>query len=359
MIDGDCTVLFRKNKLGVGEWRIWTVDNVLWIGHAQVVNGSLVTHQETVQKGLAGRSMSEQIASRVASRINKQRDRGYVDTFEDARDNPRTNMLDLPHPMLAKKITDMRGWPGKAIQQPKLDGFRCLATRNSEGEVICYTRGGKILDALVHVTERLEPNMPDDFILDGEIYQHGKPLQAVASLAKRRQIGTELLTYHVYDCIDEGGFLARYDTARTVVDRVNSERIVMVPNHHVSSEDEMWSLFVEHREAGYEGSMLRFLDTPYESGCRSKGLLKVKARLDEDFPVVDIDEDKNGNARLHCRMKHGKIFKTTAPGNFDQKKFVLAHKDQYIGRDVEVEFANYTDDGIPFHAVATRWKEVL
>lgn len=332
------------------------------MAHAQVQGGSEIVHTEVVPRGLAGRSLEEQVLSRIRSRANRQRDRGYVDSYEAARDLPRTNALDLPHPMLAKKIDDLRRWPGKAIVQPKLDGFRCLVTRNGEGQVICYTRGGKVLDALTHVTRFLESYLPEGIVLDGEIYEHGKPLQTLASLAKRKQPGTENLRYHVYDCIDEGTFQERYRLAERTVDHAGGDGvgpIVMVKNRLVSSLDDVWEHFAEFREQGYEGAMLRLLDAPYEAGNRSANLLKVKARNDDEFLVYDVEEDRNGNALLCCAMPSGKKFKTSAPGNFDQKKFVLAHRDQFVGRMVTVEYANLTQDGIPFHAVATRWKELV
>ena len=181
-MDNEVT-MFRKTKLGVGTWRCWSEGSTVFVAHAQCVGGSEVVHKEVVPMGLAGRSLDEQVASRVRSRVNKQRDRGYVDSLDEARTAPRTNQLDLPLPMLAKKVGDLRGWPGKVIVQPKLDGFRCLATRNDDGDVICYTRGGKLLPALEHVCAALDPTLPHGVILDGEIYEHGKPLQAVASLA--------------------------------------------------------------------------------------------------------------------------------------------------------------------------------
>lgn len=361
MIDGNCTVLFRKNKLGVGEWRIWNDGPTIYVGHAQVVDGSLVVHKEIVPKGLAGRSLEEQVQSRIDSRINKQLDKGYVYSIEEARNNPRTNMLDLPHPMLAKKISDLRGWPGKSVVQRKYDGFRCLSARNEDLDAICYTRGGKILDALTHIIDRLKYVLPEDVILDGEIYEHGKPLQTIASLAKRKQPGTEKLVYHVYDCITEGNFLERYEIARDIVQRINSEHIVMVENHPINSQDDMWELFVQHRAEKYEGSMLRLLKGHYDSGSRSSSLYKVKAREDDEFTVLDVTEDANGCGVLRLKLENARkpYFDTSAPGSHDQKRFVLHHKDQYIGRKVTVEFANYTADGVPFHAVATRWREEL
>jgi DNA ligase-1 len=350
--------LFRKNKMGsVSSWRIWNEAGTIYIGHATVHGGGEIIHTEIVPAGLAGRTLEEQVASRINSRISRQRDKGYTDSYELAANNPVANTLGLPPPMLAKKIGDMRGWPGKAVVQRKLDGFRCISAR--DGEVVLYTRGGKVLDALNHIKELLEPHLTDDVSLDGELYLHGTSLQTIASWAKRNQPDTARLVYCVYDSVSDDPFLQRYAAAKQIVDGINSPNIQMVENVRVDQESEMWDYFAKYRDEGYEGAMLRTLHTPYESGARSSSLYKVKARHDAEYRVVDIVPGSDGLAILVCEMDGGKRFKTVAPGDHSQKRFILEHKESYIGRDVTVEYANLTADGIPFHCVATRFKELL
>ena len=351
--------LFRKNQLGVGTWRIWATDNVINMAHANVVGGSEVYHTEEVKAGLAGRSMAEQIESRIKSRVNRQMDKGYVDSLQEATTAPLTNMLAQPLPMLAKKYSDLPGWVGKGVVQPKLNGYRCLVTRNSEGQVICYTRQGKLLTALGHIAEAIHPHLPDGIILDGEIYTHGVPLQVIASLAKRYQPQTSTLVYNVYDSISPDSFPHRYAEAREIVEQAWTSSIVMVKNQIVATPDQAWNAFAEYRSMGYEGAMLRTLNTRYESGTRSSSLLKLKSRFDDEYRVVDVVPGEDGLGILVCQMVNGKKFKTLAPGNHDQKRFIYVHKDQYIGRKVTVEYAELTNDGIPFHCVATGFRSEL
>lgn len=351
------TTLYRKNRLGVGSWRIYAEGNIIHLWHASVANGNEIHHTEEVPGGLGGRTLEEQIASRINSRISKQRDKGYVETYEEAVNNPLTNTLNMPPPMLAKKIGDLRSWPGKCVVQKKFDGYRCIAAR--DGDVLLYSRQGKNLEALVHIRNLLEPHLTDDIMLDGELYLHGIPLQTVGSWAKRLQSDTARLVYHVYDSISQDPFPQRYEAAKEIVGACDSEKIVLVDNVSINQEKDMWEEFTVYRAAGYEGAMLRTLHTPYESGARSSSLYKVKARHDAEFEVEDVVQDANGNGVLICKMDGGKRFRTSAPGTHDQKRFILVHKDQYIGRQVTVEYANLTNDGIPFHCVATRFREDL
>jgi DNA ligase 1 len=351
-------LLYRKNKFGVGSWRIWAEAGTIFIAHSNSDGGSEVVHTEVVPEGLAGRTLDEQVQSRIASRIKRQRDRGYVDSIDQAINNPLTNMLNQPPPMLAKKFDQLRGWAGRYIMQPKLDGFRNLTTNTGMG-ILAYTRGGIELPAITHITEALKPKMPEGITLDGEIYEHGTSLQTIASLAKRKQSGTTRLVYHVYDSIGPENFETRYADAKDIVDSVGSPNIVMVPNYEVTSVEEMWKYFRLFREQGFEGGMLRHLVMPYEPGTRSSGLIKVKEREDDDYEVIDVVPGSDGLGILVCKMPSGKTFKTLAPGDHGQKKETLLNKEKYIGRKVTVEYANLTNDGIPFHGVATRFLETL
>lgn len=353
-------ILYRKNRLGIGSWRIWNDGNVIYIAHSQTIGGSEIVHTETVPMGLAGRTLEEQVQSRIASRINHQRDKGYVDSHSTAANQPLSNTLGMPPPMLAIKHRDMGGFPGTgAVCQTKFDGFRCLVTRRPDGSVLCYSRQGKELTALRHLVAVFERTLPDDIILDGEIYQHGINLQRIASLAKRWQAETDNLIYNVYDSVGEQSFMDRWHNARAVVEEADSKSVLIVKNHSVATEDEMWECFREFREQGYEGAMLRREGFTYESGARSRSLVKVKARDDGEYPIIGVDEGSDGCGILICELPNGKTFRTLAPGTHSEKRWAFLNSPEVIGRKVNVEFANLTADGIPFHCVAIRYHEEL
>lgn len=351
--------LYRKNRLGVGSWKIWNESNTIVIAHTSTVGGSEIFHSEIVPCGLAGRSLEEQIASRIDSRVNHQRDKGYVDSLEQAMNSPLTNTLGMPPPMLAIKLRDMRGFPNVGYAQVKFDGFRCLVTRDNSGQILCYSRQGKVLTALQHLAKAFESTLPEDVVLDGEIYQHGQSLQSIASLAKRLQLGTENLVYNVYDSVGTASFIDRWHSAREIVEEAANPNVKIVNNTIVTCEDQLWDCFAKFRANGYEGAMLRIDGPGYESGSRSRSLVKVKAREDGEFVVQDIIEDANGCGVLICKLDNGRTFRTSAPGTHSEKRHAFMNSPEYIGRKVSVEYANLTSDGIPFHAVATRWHEAI
>ena len=73
-------------------------------------------------------------------------------------------------PMLAHKYDDSRvDWDQPVYIQPKLDGVRCLFTKNG-----AYSRTGKQFMNLRHIEIALKPffDQQPDVILDGELYNH-------------------------------------------------------------------------------------------------------------------------------------------------------------------------------------------
>ena len=87
--------------------------------------------------------------------------------------------------------------------------------------------------------------------------------------------------------------------------------------------------------------------------------LKAKERHDCEATVLSGRPARDGSAILTVQLENGKTFDTLAPGSIDEKRAVLEQIASYIGRKLTIEYAHLTTDGIPFHAVATRWHEEL
>ena len=74
----------------------------------------------------------------------------------------------IKKPMLAHKFDDIRvDWSEPVYIQPKLDGVRCLFTKDG-----AYSRTGKQFKNVAHIEEDLEDFFKQypDTIIDGELY---------------------------------------------------------------------------------------------------------------------------------------------------------------------------------------------
>lgn len=348
--------LFRKNANGtIGTWRIWRELNQIRIAHALVEGGREVFHSEDVVTNQSGRTIDEQIQLRINSRISRMLDKGYKHSRDEALVS-QSNQLGLARPMLAQKYRDAKNVRYEnAVLQKKLDGHRCLITKQ-DGDIIAYSRQGKIIDTIPQITDFLAKRIPEGTTLDGELYLHGIPLQTLASWIKRKQKDSERLMFVTYDILSDDPYIDRHQELSEIVTTTHSHVKVLGTRPYVSS-DELWKFFNEARGQGFEGLMLRTMHRGYEAGKRSDSLLKIKAFHDEEFQVIDIKSSKDGWAVCICKTPSGDIFSVSAPGNMDEKRYVLQNMNKFIGKFLTVEYSQLTQDGIPFHPNAIRWRE--
>lgn len=347
--------LFRKHKINIGLWMIWSDADVIYYSHG-VIDGAMNTHTEKVELNQSGRSLAEQIELQINSRVSRMLDKGYKYSLEDAMNSP-TNQLGLLRPMLAMSLDKVNNINARgAMLQRKLDGHRCLITRDGD-DVIAYSRQGKIIDTIDHILEPIKSRIPDGVTIDGELYFHGEQLQTIASWIKRKQQNTSLLKFVAYDLISKDFYTERLKELQSILPReIHPKRVVVLGAVPYTTEESMWNYFGDCKERGFEGAMLRLAGYGYEDGSRSKSLIKIKSRHDEEFKVISVRPSKDGWAILECEIKPGLTFDVSAPGSVPEKTRVLIESEKYIGRLVTVEYANLTKDGKPFHAVATRWR---
>jgi DNA ligase-1 len=199
-------------------------------------------------------------------------------------------------PMLAYKVDKKPvDWSEKVFIQPKLDGVRCIFTKDG-----AYSRTGKEFKNLAHIKYdltdyfRKHPNS----VLDGELYNHAlkDDFEKIISLV-RKQKPTEqdardaqhLVQYHVYDTIAEGvDYEDRFNWLTRYLPIAAS--MTLIKNTVVNSYDEAKMLHNVHLAQGYEGSMLR-LNKPYEQK-RSYNLQKFKDFHDTEATITGYEEGK-------------------------------------------------------------------
>lgn len=315
--------------------------------------GAMQTQKEYIAEGKAGRTIKEQVMSRLASRVGNRRDQGYVNSLEEAKANKPTNQLNLAMPMLAK---DFNGKiPESFFLQYKYNGNRCMITKQ-DGELIAYTRKGKRNNNLEHILKDID--IPEGTTLDGELYCHNTPLQTLRSWISRKQENTKKIKYMLYDTILEASYSKRLGAilAYNLGDNITIAKTRLLAKNSLASSDSIKSFLDSAIGLGYEGLIIRTDDTGYEAGKRSKSLLKVKKWHDEEFAVVDILSSADNWAVLVCQTDHG-VFKVSAPGDMSFKKYVLQNKSQFIGKKVTVQYSELTNKKLPFHPTAIAFRE--
>ena len=199
-------------------------------------------------------------------------------------------------PMLAHKVGKKEiDWSAKNFIQPKLDGVRCIFTKDG-----AYSRTGKQFKNVAHLEEDLEDFFNDNpnSVLDGELYNHAlkHDFEKIISLVRKQKPTDEdrfeagnLVQYHVYDTIWDGvTYEDRYNWLR--MNLPIYETMTLIANTTVDGMAEAKMLHDVHLAQGYEGSMLR-TNGLYERK-RSYNLQKFKDFHDTEATITGYEEGK-------------------------------------------------------------------
>ena len=205
---------------------------------------------------------------------------------------------------LAQEYKGKCDWDDRWYASRKLDGVRCLAVVDQNGDCTLYSRMGKELTTLNRVKEAIENTGIINHVFDGEIClldENGnEDFQGVMKELRRKDHQIENPRFMVFDMMHKSEFDAgkgntplterlrmlrawqggRFTCAKTLqyVDQVQIN-----DNDHF----ETWNKI--SAKNGWEGFMLR-KNVGYE-GKRSKNLVKVKKFHDAEYEVIDYDTD--------------------------------------------------------------------
>lgn len=341
--------------------RVWSIiaeNNVLIIQHG-VLNGATQVSTEVVKLNKSGRDIDQQVTLAMQSRINKQRDKGYCDSIEEAIDSKGLNASKFAKPMLAQKFRDVKNIDfANCFVQYKYNGHRCLVTKQ-DGKLIAYSRNGKPINSIDHILKDLQW-LPEGYTLDGELYLHGVPLQTIGSLVRKNQPDSKKLVYVVYDClfVDKPYSDRNLYVHNMLIDRFDN--VVVAPTKQLQNKRPIKERLTESIANGYEGLILRHGITGYEPGKRSQSLVKVKQVLDDEFCIVHVHQSADGWAIFECNSmprvgptaKVFSTFRVSAMGTMQDKHDAWTNRNDFIGKMLTVEFFEWTIDTKPFHPVA-------
>ena len=206
-------------------------------------------------------------------------------------------------PMLAHVYTDQTqiDWSKPVYMQPKLDGVRCIFTKDG-----AFSRTGKRFMNVKHIELELQGlfKQQPHLILDGELYNHKlkNDFEKIISLVRKqkptdtdRLDAQHLVQFHVYDytgqkpnLLENLKYKGRQDNL-TCSD-IYCPSICYTDTRRVATPAMIKVLHDKWLDMGYEGSIIR-LNGEYEQK-RSKNLLKVKDFSDSEAKITGFVEGK-------------------------------------------------------------------
>ncbi len=267
----------------------------------------------------------------------------------------------VPSPMLAHDYNKR----GKSIQFPcyvqrKYDGTRCVGIPQKG----LFSRNRKAYPHLQHIVQELN-KLPQNLILDGELYSNTLTFQEIVGLVKRETLkkGDEekqnQIQFHVYDIINDQPYEQRLKTLQTLFAKNKFQHLAPVQTDECKSEDHMKELHAKYVAEGYEGIMLRNKTGTYK-GVRSPDLQKFKLFEDAEYEVVDFKEGEGQEAGCVlwvCQTKEGKVFHCRPRGTREDRIQLFQEGKKYVGKQLTVRYQELTNDGIPRFPVGIAFRD--
>ncbi len=217
------------------------------------------------------------------------------------------NLIPTFSVVLAKEYDGKCDWQNDNwYASRKLDGVRCLAVVNYEGECTLYSRMGKELTTLNKVKEAIEATGIINTVFDGEIClidENGdEDFQGIMKQLRRKDHQIENPAYMIFDMIHKPNFDAQkggpilsqrlgalrgFLTGRYITNNIlrYTDQFQITDGRHFDK----WGQIATDNK--WEGFMVR-KDVTYE-GKRTKNLLKVKKFYDAEYKVIDFDVDNH------------------------------------------------------------------
>ena len=343
------------------EWTI-EVSEGTFRTHDGYVGGAITTSEWTQCKPKnIGKSNAttaqEQALLEAQAKITKKKEKGYTENLEAVAAAKQEAWLEpmLAHP-IEKKPKAVR-FGDLIIIQPKLDGIRCIGTKDG-----LFSRNGKPIVSVPEITgqvQRILKHLPDGTRLDGELYNHAfkDDFNSLVSLIRKGDAlnfsDQQLVQYHLYDLdIPALTYPLRYAMLAKCEDHGLYPNIRIVDSL-IEVADSNWRDLVDTFQQGfitngYEGAMVRVGHLPYEHK-RSDSLLKVKTFQDDEFIIKEIvegDGNRSGMAgRLVIYLKDYSVCEAGIAGGVDYYKHLWENRERFIGKKATVRFFGYTPAG--------------
>lgn len=321
----------------------------------------------------------EQTIKEAQAKWDKKAKRGY---FPDLKDVDNEYFIE---PMLAEKFEYDKRIKGvkvkvereltyPVISQKKFNGTRFIVSDHK-----ATSRGGETFYNSQHIVEALKPLMEKhpELVLDGEQYNHNlrhmlnRLARIVAVTRKPKDITPEMrdesesiVRYYVYDgygfdgITEETPYEERMAGLRKLLKGM--KYVVMVDCDMCTNRAELDAKYTEYVSNGYEGQMIRVMDSAYEHN-RTTSLLKRKHFEDGEYEVVRCEEGEGNWAgcakTIVCKTKDGKEFNSNILGDEEYLKGVWETKDEHVGKMATIKYQQLSEYGIPQVPWIQTWRD--
>lgn len=368
-------------KYGVSKKMIENLEN------ANVNRNAFVTYYEFEQfmDTLAKSNINDDLRNQIADYLHHPTNQTTVDLLKciftkDLKIGMAAASINKAIPGLISVFDVMRGQKysdhkhklvGKdIIITEKIDGVRTVAIIDENGDVRFYSRQGKEWEGLVEIEEDVKSLGLKNIVLDGEttvLNQEGMESKEVFKrtmeiMGSKQERKTGLL-YNVFDCVPlsqfkagkcsasasnrKKWFLEKYTKGWTFGGYEHVKPLPVI-YEGVYREEAVKGFHQNILRRGGEGIMINIASAPYECK-RTANLLKVKEMYTMDLKIIGFEEGLVGSkfeGTLGAIVVDYKGHEVKVGSGYtdDERKFFWENKDDLIGRVIEVQYFEETED---------------
>jgi DNA ligase-1 len=322
------------------------LSNRVCTGHTAIANVNRYVQENKQYEDLIFNIIDRNLKTRsTASMINKVLP-GLIPTFDVA--------LAKAFDEKTQKKVD---WNDCWFVSRKLDGVRCLTVIDENGEPKFFSRQGKEFLTLDNLKTDIKALGLKNTVLDGEVCivddNGDENFASIIKEIKRKdhKIGNPF--YWMFDMLTMEEFSSKKSKSVFAERIANLQRIskeskfIGVLDQWIGSDKVFSEMMTESKVGGWEGLMLRKNET--YKGKRSNEILKVKQMHDEEYVVVDLENDYHrvivDGAEVEEEMLKNVIIEhkgnrvhVGSGFSHDQRRHYFANPNEILGKQITVQY---------------------
>lgn len=259
------------------------------------------------------------------------------------------NLIPKPNYMrcavLSEKTLKKINFP--AFIQLKMDGtYREIHV--ADGQVTGKTRSGE--EYFNPVLFKEMENFPNGYYT-GELTIDGESRFTGNGLINSLNPPYEKITFTVWDYLTDEDYLeksktpyySRFESLSDIIEKHESNRVKLVPNHEVNSIDEALKYVSDWMEQGLEGGVLKDKNNVFKNGT-SGTQLKIKLKVDAEMRITGFTDGTIGTKRegkigaIQFSNDEGTIKGQCSGFSDEELDLFTKNKDNLIGKIISVEF---------------------
>ena len=259
-------------------------------------------------------------------------------------------------------------WKDNWYVSRKIDGARCIAIIDNNGDATFYSRTGKEFDTLGVVAGGIKALGVSNVVFDGELClvdeDGNEDFQGVMKQLKKKDHTIPNPSYKIFDMISHEEFYSqkgtkgklfshRYNNLLQVMKENTCPCLSVLAQDKIKDDAHFEEWVSRSNEYGWEGLMLR-ADEPYK-GKRSKDLLKYKSFSDDEYEVVDVEMGpfryvKDGaeceETMLSCVMIRHKGYTVRVGSGFsiEQRQEFYKNPKKILGNIITVQYFSESEN---------------